>query len=323
MSATIEEAILDNKRAPLFITWKAGDPHLHEFVELNRPSLLSKLTEHGAILFRGFDIHDAYQFSEFITATGSRSIDYTFRSTPRKVVNGQIYTSTEYPANREIPLHNENSYHNAWPYRLAFLCLVPATLGGETPIADMRGVVRSLGPALMDRFEESKVQYLRHFHPGIDLPWTDVFQTTDPLEVARFCDANSIRYDWVGANGMILRTIQTCQGVAHHPITSERLFFNQAHLFHATSMGQRVASVLYETFGPGRLPRHAKYGNDTEISDWDISIIQTAFKLNETTFSWQAGDLLWIDNMQVAHGRRPFTGERKLLAALMDSSNGR
>lgn len=33
-------------------------------------------------------------------------------------------------------------------------------------------------------------------------------------------------------------------------------------------------------------------------------------------FAWQQGDLLMIDNMLVAHGRNPFDGPRRILAAM-------
>jgi hypothetical protein len=185
----------------------------------------------------------------------------------------------------------------------------------------MREVTRSIGADLMDRFERSGVEYVRHFHPGIDLSWKNVFQTSDPEEVAKTCAANGIRFDWIGPEPNLLRTSQTCQGVARHPVTGERVFFNQAHLFHATSMGQDIARELRNVFGADRLPRHARYGDGSEIPDDVIARIHAAFKAHAFAFPWQAGDVLWVDNMQVAHGRRPYKGERRVLAALMDAAH--
>jgi hypothetical protein len=173
----------------------------------------------------------------------------------------------------------------------------------------------------MDRFEEANVEYIRHFHRGIDLSWEAVFQTSEPVEVAQLCEAHSIRHEWIGKPGTLLRTVQTCQGVAYHPITSERVFFNQAHLFHPTSMGDEVANMLRDALGADRLPRHARFGDHSEIPDSDILKILAAFNAHATTFSWEGGDVLWVDNMQIAHGRRPFRGERRILVALMDSSD--
>jgi hypothetical protein len=184
----------------------------------------------------------------------------------------------------------------------------------------MRDVSGQIGPFLMDRFEHGKVEYVRHFHEGFDLSWQRTFQTSDADEVGKICGANDIHYDWIDG-GRLLRTTQVCQGVARHPITGERMFFNQAHLFHATSLGQEALGAMRETFGADRLPRHSRYGDHSEIAAEDISVIHAAFRLNEVVFSWEKGDVLWVDNMQVAHGRRPFKGERRVLVALMDPSD--
>jgi alpha-ketoglutarate-dependent taurine dioxygenase len=322
MTVEVEETLFNGKRAPVCMTLRGGTRPLHEFVEANRAQLTSKLAQHGAILFRGFGIDDTSKFSDFVASTGGRTAPYRFGSTPRKLVTRQIYTSTEYPAHREIPLHNENAYHDVWPRRLAFCCLIPAAEGGETPIADMRDVGKSIGPELMDRFESAKVQYVRHFHERIDLSWMEVFHTGNRDELAQICGVNHIQHEWLGSDAQLLRTLQTCQGVVYHPVTAERLFFNQAHLFHATSMGPQIAAAMRDALGADRLPRHARYGDNSEIPDDDIARIQEAFRRNATTFPWHSGDVLWVDNLQIAHGRRPFKGERKVLAALMDSSDG-
>ena len=65
-------------------------------------------------------------------------LDYSYRSTPRTLVNGKIYTSTEYPAEQFIPLHNEMSYARDWAMKIWFYCIKPAAKDGETPIADSR-----------------------------------------------------------------------------------------------------------------------------------------------------------------------------------------
>jgi hypothetical protein len=199
--------------------------------------------------------------------------------------------------------------------KLAFCCVTPPASGGETPLADMRSVAASIGADLLDRFESRGVRYVRHYRPYVDLSWQVVFQTDDRDAVARYCEANGIAHEWLDAD--TLRTVQVCQGTARHPVTNERTFFNQAHLFHVSSLGAEDAEVMLELYGSDRLPRHAYYGDGEEIAAEDLNAISAAFRSHAVSVPWQAGDVVLIDNMQVAHGRRPFTGERKVIASLL------
>jgi alpha-ketoglutarate-dependent taurine dioxygenase len=46
--------------------------------------------------------------------------------------------------------------------------------------------------------------------------------------------------------------------------------------------------------------------------------VRAAFADASVAFAWQRGDLLMLDNMAVAHGRRPYRGERQVLVAMAD-----
>ena len=244
-------------------------------------------------------------------------MDYIYGSTPRTLIGDKIFTATEYPAEQEIPLHNECAYQRTWPLKISLCCLTPATSGGETPIADIRRVTAAIDEDLLDKFERLGVRYVRHYHPYIDVPWQKVFKTQDKNEMAAFCESNGISFEWLDEN--TLRTEQICQGTARHPKTGDRLFFNQAHLFHVTSLGAENAETLIKCFGSDRLPRQTYFGNGEEISKIDLETIHAAYRSEEIVFQWKSGDIVLLDNMKFAHGRRPFTGNRKVIAALMDS----
>jgi hypothetical protein len=134
--------------------------------------------------------------------------------------------------------------------------------------------------------------------------------------VARLCEEQGIDYEWLGED--TLRTLQVCQGTARHPATGERTLFNQAHLFHVTSVGAEDARDLITLFGEDRLPRQTYYGDGAEIPAADLEAVRAAYRSAAISFPWQAGDVLLADNMQYAHGRNPFRGPRKVLVSLMD-----
>lgn len=289
---------------------------LAEVVDGDRDRVEDMLRTAGAVLFRGFAVGDADEFARVVAALSPATLDYVYRSTPRSSVTGGVFTTTEYPPAQEITLHCENAYQRQWPRRLAFCCLTPAATGGETPLADMRAVTAAIGEELVDRFAVRGVRYVRHYRPHVDLSWEVVFQTTSRAELAEFCAANDIEHEWL--DSQTLRTAQVSQGVATHPDTGERVFFNQAHLFHVSNLPPEAAAALVNLFGADRLPRNAYFGDGGELDPADLDRVRAAFQNAAVTFPWQAGDVLLIDNMRMAHGRRPFTGTRKVVASLMD-----
>jgi alpha-ketoglutarate-dependent taurine dioxygenase len=319
MSAFSQSALLPDSRLPRLIR-PGAERDLAAFIAAHRAAVEECLLEHGALLFRGFDVASVAHFERAGDELSPRKLDYMYRSTPRSTVGKGVFSTTEYPPDQEIVLHCENAYQREWPLKVAFCCLVAPAEGGQTPIADMRRVNAAIGADLMDRFESRHVRYVRHYRPHIDIPWEVVFQTSDRAEVAAYCAAHGIEHEWLDAK--TLRTAQTNQGTARHPVTGERVFFNQAHLFHLSALGAEVATSLVNLFGRDRLPRNAYYGDGGEIALDDLDRVRRAFAGAAVDFAWQPGDVLLLDNMQVAHGRRPFRGPRRVLASLLDSYPG-
>jgi len=303
-------------RGPYILEAKRKPADLANFIRSDIEDFPSLILESGAVLFRGFDVRSAEDFQRFLDAIGGIPIDYTYKSTPRTRVSGNVFTATEYPSQLEIPLHCENSYQKTWPMWISLCCLKRAAQGGQTPIADMRRVTVAIAPEILERFANRGVKYIRHYRPYVDLSWQDVFHTNDRDEVARFCEVNGIEYHWLDRE--TLRTEQTCQGVADHPITGEKVFFNQAHLFHVSSLESRAAMDMISVFGRDRLPRDAKFGDDSEIARSDLETIRGTLASAAVDIEWQEGDVALLDNMQFAHGRRSYRGERRVLAALLN-----
>jgi alpha-ketoglutarate-dependent taurine dioxygenase len=282
----------------------------------HREWINEQLQRHGGILFRDFPVTNLEEFEKTALALSSEMAEYVYRSTPRTRVQNRIYTSTEYPADQTIPMHNENSYTGTWPMKIWFFCERAAEQGGQTPIADSRLVYRRMDPAVRDKFAKKKVMYIRNYSNDIDLSWQTVFQTENKAEVETYCREASIEWQWI--DDTRLRTWQIRDAIATHPQTGDVVWFNQAHLFHLNSLQPDVQKSLLETCGEDFLPRQAKYGDGAPIENEALEEVRRVYAEVTVEFNWQPGDLLLLDNMLTAHGRRPFHGPRRILVAMAE-----
>jgi hypothetical protein len=150
----------------------------------------------------------------------------------------------------------------------------------------------------------------------VDLDWREVFQCASRAEVESICGNSGIEWAWMGSN--VLVTTQTAQGTAIHPELGSEVWFNQANLFHVSSLGKEAAQDLIDVFGD-KLPRNANMGDGSPIRSDDLASIRNAMSSLEVSFEWRSGDVLLLDNMQVGHGRKRFRGKRRVLAAMNDA----
>ena len=288
-------------------------PALSLWWQAHRHELAGLLRRVGGLLLRGFHVSGTEAFADFVDEALIPAA-YVYRSTPRTELGERVYTATEYPAERTIPLHCENAYQDTWPRWLLFYCDQPARSGGETPLADVAEVTRNLPEVLKETFATRRVKYVRNYRDGLDLPWQTVFDTDARCEVEAYCRRHRISWTWVGDDG--LRTEQVCDAMVRHPVTGDMLWFNQAHLFHVSNLDDATRSALLSIYAKEELPRHACFGDGSAIEPDMLACIRDVYARHAQSFPWHRTDALLIDNLAVAHGRYPFRGERHVLVAM-------
>lgn len=156
---------------------------------------------------------------------------------------------------------------------------------------------------------------MRNYHSDIDLSWQEVFQTSDPEQVNQYCHENGIETRW-DSNYTRLSTRQVCQATTTHPISNTKVWFNQAHLFHISALEPQTLKTLINEFGENDLPRNAFYGDGSPIEIEILDHIRQIYNKEKKFFKWQKRDIMILDNLLMAHGRRPFEGERKVVVAM-------
>lgn len=303
------------ENGPIVLEAQGKSFNSFEWVKENKLLLEDMLLKQGGFLLRNFNLHSISEFNRIVQSFTPQLLEYVYRSTPRTKLGGKIYTATEYPAERIIPLHNENSYSRSWPHKIFFFSVIVASEGGETPIADSRNVYKRIDPQVRSKFEKYGVMYIRNYTKGIDLSWQEVFQTEEKEDVERYCKEHQIEFEW--KEGVPeLTTRQMCQATLIHPVSGEPVWFNQAHLFHISTLDEESRLSLIKELGEENLPRNALYGNGELIEEAALNHIREAYNREKVKFRWHKGDIMILDNILMAHGRETYKGERKVAVAM-------
>ena len=303
---------------PVAISPRHGRLDLVEWARENRDEIESLTASAGAVLLRGFEPLSLSRLGDLVEVFSSRPLDYRYGHGPRGRIHRYIYNSSDIAPEIVIPLHNELAYARRWPLRLWFMCIDAPRSGGQTPIVDSRRVLAAITPAVVEAFEANGVMYLRNFGEthGEDVSWQQAFETESRSDVEDYCRRFDIGFEWLENDRLRTRTV--CPATALHTVTGERVWFNQAHLFHPTAIERPQRLALLARFGSEGLARNAFFGDGSPIPASMLTEIRDAYRRAEVRFSWVPKDVLMVDNMLVAHGRAAFSGSRRVVVAMAD-----
>ncbi len=282
-----------------------------------REMMAALLLKVGAVLLRAFGPLEPAEFGRFARDfSGRPPLDYVGGASPRVKVCEGVYTSTEYPRHYTLSLHNELSYTYRWPEHLYFYCDTPAAEGGETPLADSRALLRKIDAGVVASFREKGIRYERRLHggAGAGLSWQEAFETDDRGLVEEYCREGNVRYAWGEDGG--LRMSQVRPATHLHPLTGEEVWFNQADAFHTSGMHPETYRDYISRMSEEEFPLGARHADGSAIDPAALAHVREAMAAEMSLFPWQAGDLLVVDNVLAAHGRMPFSGERRVLLAM-------
>lgn len=326
----VELSLLSTGQALPALVEPQNGAALEVWAEAHRDWLRDALREHGALLFRGFEIADEQRFAAFLKSAGFPLMDYPRGTSPRHAVGDRIYNSTDTRPDVAIPVHTEMSYTSVFPQAVALCCAIAPGVRGATPLADMRRVLARLPAELVSEFERRQLRYQQivpfEATPALPKSWPNMFATTERSEVEQICAAQGIEAVWLDDGSLRIRGANPA--VRPHPATGEPVWFNQGDIFHLgvfdylRKEGAADATdeeKLYRDSPASDLePYWCTFADGTEIDDALFEPVRRAIDAETLRFPWQRGDLLLVDNFRVAHGRESFEGPRHILAALVE-----
>lgn len=298
---------------PAIVT--AQDQSLADYIVQNKAEIDKTLAATGAVLFRGFNIISPELLDRAIDAYGEPSFTYeaSLSNAVRVNLTPRVFTANEAPPDVEIFLHHEMAQTPLFPSKLFFACMIAPETGGATPLCRsdiLLEKLRKAEPQLVADFQDKGVQYTNIMPAendetsGQGRSWKSTLssQTVDAAETR----LSALGYSWDWLENGALKVTTPCLDAVRDIGNGETSFFNQLIAAFRGWKDARNDPSKSVTFGDG-----------TPI---DVEALGTAIKLaDELSYdlNWQAGDVALIDNYRVMHGRRPYSGQRRVVASLM------
>jgi alpha-ketoglutarate-dependent taurine dioxygenase len=294
---------------------RSSGQSLDQYITENKEEIDARLAETGAVLFRGFDINTPEILDTVIEAYGEEGFTYkkSLSNAVRVNLTPRVFTANEAPADVEIFLHHEMAQTPLYPSKLFFACMIAPETGGATPLCRsdiLLEKLREAEPQLVTDFEEKGVKYTNVMPAqndetsGQGRSWKSTLSAETKEGAEQRLSELGYNWDWLETGALKVTTprLDAIRSIG----TNETSFFNQLIAAFRGWKDARNDPSKSVTFGDG--------------SPIDVPALTTAIRLaDELSYDlkWQAGDVALIDNFRVMHGRRPYSGQRRVIASLI------
>ena len=286
-----------------------------DFIEINGSTIEELTLGHGVVLLRGLPLTTPDDFDSAIQRFYWENFTYedSLSNAVRVVHTPRVFSANEAPPATTIFLHHEMAQTPLYPSKLFFFCQKAAEHGGSTPICrsdHLWELIQKELPVFSVNCRERGLKYTNIMPAQADLKsgmgrtWQSTLSVDSPKEAE--VRLNELGYTWEWLKGNELKVTTPVLPAIRKLHDGRYSFFNQLIAAFKGWKDARNDPSKSITFGDGSIINP----NDiTKISDLADTI---TFDLQ-----WEDGDLAIIDNFLCMHGRRSFTGTRKVLASLV------
>jgi len=266
----------------------ATDPNLFQ---LDVSEIQDLFRSSGFILFRAFDVN-VETFPAFVNQFTSQFLRDRGNSKTSDPAGGFVQSVTV--GTKPIELHCENAVSAERPDIIWFYCATPAVSGGETTVCDGVDVWAQLSNSTKQLFLTKKVKYKvtvpRNVYLNKD---KEIVVSVGNLKFAgttyRFNDDESLTVEYVVS------------------AANKTRYRSQIAFANSITGPYSLYKITFE-----------------DDSDLPVAITREIRQLHDKLtkeISWQAGDLVMIDNSRFLHGRRAFYDKQRRIFTLMSVAN--
>jgi alpha-ketoglutarate-dependent taurine dioxygenase len=280
-----------------------------------RTTLLAEASRHGVVLFRNFPVFTVADFDAFVAAFDLPNFPYyeSLSNAVRINRSPRIFTANEAPPNVTIYLHHEMAQTPIYPSRLFFWCEQPAETGGATPVCRSDVLWSRLIAEEPEFAEDCRVKGLKYSNvmpsandatSGMGRSWQSTLRAASREEAERRLAGLGYTWAWQ-SDGCLRGNTPVLPAVLNLP-DGRTVFFNQLL---AASQGWKD-----DRNDPSRA---VCFGDDSPLP---LAAVQHAQAITESLtydLAWQKTDIALVDNFVAMHGRRTFSGTRRILASLI------
>lgn len=313
------------------------------YINDNKDDINFQFNHFGAIVFKGFVIDSPQEFEKCAFALEPDLKNDYWGTSPRNKITDYTFSASELPPHYPIMQHCEMSFLPHPPRKLMFYCDIAPQNGGETPLCDFGLVADALNSEIKSEFEQKGVLNIRNYTSKTNSnssfrqlkTWEDLFHTSDKEKVEEICFNNGLQAKWGKIDS--LQLINNQEAFRLHERLNKKIWFNHTQVFHRDAAFYEYLKILqlrpglrstglvallgylklYEKYfvSSKSLPMNCKFGDGSAIPSSHVKTIIDVIWANLIVQNWEKNDLLLIDNLRMAHGRLPYTGNRNILVS--------
>lgn len=284
-------------------------------IQEQKQELLHALSKHGAILFRGLPLSTDWHFDAFVQAFGLPGFTYaeSLSNAVRRNRTPRVFTANEAPSSVAIYLHHEMAQTPVYPSSLFFFCEHAAVSGGATPLCRSDILLEALRQQIPDFVHDCLTKGVRYantmpaeedLESGQGRSWRNTLNAQD--RAGAEMRLAQLGYEWQWLEGDSLKAVTPVLPAIRELADGRRVFFNQL-----------IAAFRGWQDRRNDAGKSIRFGDGSPISVEDMNRVIELSDGMTFDMQWQTGDVALLDNFLVMHGRRPYTGERRVLASLV------